>query len=488
MKRTRKVTYRGLGLAAAGILSAAVSASAQTSSTATSATEDWIKKSKKPTDWMIWGADLRLRQEYIHNPNFIEAGKNELNYTRIRDRVWTTITPTDWLQLNARLANEMRIWAKPEQSENLFNYAGTRYSGHLDPVNGDEWILDNLNFNIAPKDWPVSLKVGRQDFMVGGKPEFGSGWILLDGTPLDGSRTYFFDAARLTYDLKECKTTINAIYLEHHANEEAWLHPIDSQWHRRYVAEQDDRGVVLYAINKSLPNTQFDGYFVYTHREREVGTGGLGSGFEGDLFAFGLRASGGIGDHWKYAAELAPEFGHHDDTGEDLTAFGFNGNLAYNFNDEMKNSLSLGLEYLSGDDPNTGTDEAWDPLWGRWPQWSELLVYYTSEFGRPSYWANLIRPSLNWTLSPVKKLEWSNTYSPLLAPENYQNQDAVAAHANFSKSGSFKGHYFQSVLRYAFNQHLRGHLWFEYFIPGDFYNSPQDKDALFLRAEVYLTY
>jgi hypothetical protein len=50
--------------------------------------------------------------------------------------------------------------------------------------------------------------------------------------------------------------------------------------------------------------------------------------------------------------------------------------------------------YLSGD-KDRGTDDndtAWDPLWSRWPQVSELYVYnFTYGVG---YWSNLLYPSL----------------------------------------------------------------------------------------------
>ncbi len=39
---------------------------------------------------------------------------------------------------------------------------------------------------------PLTATVGRQDIIEG------VGWLVMDGTPLDGSRTVYFDAARFT--------------------------------------------------------------------------------------------------------------------------------------------------------------------------------------------------------------------------------------------------------------------------------------------------
>ena len=58
--------------------------------------------------------------------------------------------------------------------------------------------------------------------------------------------------------------------------------------------------------------------------------------------------------------------------------------------------------------------------------------------------------------------------------------------ALFSNSGNFRGHYFQSFLKYKFNQHLNGHLWAEFILPGDFYT--HGNLMTFLRAEIMMTY
>jgi hypothetical protein len=485
MKRIKK-HYRGLGLTAIGVLSAAMTASGQTSPTtaaasttgsqgATSATEDWIKKSKKPTDWMSWGADLRLRQEFVLSPNLVNVGNNEQNYERFRARIWTSVAPVEWMSLNARLAWEARNYLYPDNP--------TSNGVALDQWMMDEFLLDNLNVKITPPEIPVTFTLGRQDFMVAGKPEFGNGWLIGDGSPLDGSRTYYFDAARMTLDLKESKTQVNAMYVYQAGNEDAWLHPINMQDHRYYVSEVNEQSAILYVVNKSLPKTQFDGFFIYTHRDTVSDNARVvaqGDSLQGDMYTFGMRASGDMAEHWKYDVTIAPQFGTR--ANEDVHAFAGNGNMYYNFKDPHNNQLRAGIEYLSGDDPSTANNEGFDILWGRWPQWSELLVYQTVETGRkPSYWSNLLRPHIGYTINPVKKMEYTIDYSPIFAPEN-------AAVAGITDSG-FKGNFLQTVLKYTFNQHVRGHLWAEFFFPGDYYaSSVYTENAMFLRAELFFTY
>ena len=74
---------------------------------------------------------------------------------------------------------------------------------------GMQWrygIFDSMNVQWKqPLGMPATLTVGRQDIFLG------DGWLVGDGTPEDGSFTYFLDSARFTYNLEEQKTTIDAI-------------------------------------------------------------------------------------------------------------------------------------------------------------------------------------------------------------------------------------------------------------------------------------
>lgn len=474
MKRKSRVKYQGLGFAALGVLSAAVSASAQTTQAqATSPTEDWIQKSKKPTEWMSWGADLRLRHEYVMNRNFMNTTGTDLNYQRFRSRLWTTLTPFKGLDFNARLTWEFRNFMKPDPPYNTYAFKGE--GEHLENLELDEFILDTFNLKLSLPEQPWALTIGRQDFMTAGKFDFGDGWLIGDGTPRDGSRTHYFDAARLTYDWKEKNTAFNVIYIDQAAEEDSWMPPIDGKDYRHFSSEQDERGVVLWVSNKSFQDTQVDGFFIYSHRNNEAG------GRDGDIYAFGLRAESKLNDHWNVKGQFAPEFGEINN--RDLAAFGATARVSYAFNDSMKNNVFLGFEYLSGDDDpaSGGDDQGFDPLWGRWPQWSELLSIQGGEFGRSAYWSNLIRPNAGWSLSPFKKVQWINEYSLMFAAEKKNDNPAI-----IDPDGSFKGHLFLSQIRYAHNNHLSARLQAEYLIPGSYYAG--DDDGMFVRAEIYLTY
>src|ERR1039457_1400323 len=110
---------------------------------ALSSTEQTIKDIKNPVSWMAWGADLRLRNEYLYdvitlNPR---ANLNEQDYFRFRGRVWTSLMPLDDLSMNVRLASEPREWMKEA------GYSPMKLSSTQGKVGPDytEGVIDNLN-------------------------------------------------------------------------------------------------------------------------------------------------------------------------------------------------------------------------------------------------------------------------------------------------------------------------------------------------------
>jgi hypothetical protein len=139
----------------------------------------------------------------------------------------------------------------------------------------------------------------------------------------------------------------------------------------------------------------------------------------------------------------------------------------------------VGYEYLSGNDPSSSTNGGFDPLWGRWPQWSELMLYNYSKETRIGEWTNQERLNFGWGCNPSKKIELSADYDALFAPAN-----TFAGKPGFSSDGHFRGHYGQLFFKYKFNDHVNGHLWGEFFVPGSYYTSAKQDPATFLRAEM----
>ena len=302
----------------------------------------------------------------------------------------------------------------------------------------------------------------------------GNRWLFYDGTTADGSRTDFFDAARLTINWQEKNTTFDVIYIDQSPNESRWIPAINSQ--NKPLSEEKVRSAVLYLSNKSFEKTQLDAYVLYK-RDQQV----LLRGNEGHLVAFGARGEKDWGQHWRTRLEFAPELGHKNGTG--LQAFGLNSLVNYYVRDSLDNNFRLSYEYLSGDDPNTKTQEGYDPLWGRRALFSELLGYtfQAENRGRFAEWSNLQRIGTGWSFRPSKELEWLTDYHAVFANEN-----TYRGRAGYSDNGHFRGHLVCGVLKYKLGPHLSGHFWSEFFFPGDYYQAPMGSMATFFRAQLIL--
>jgi len=464
---------------------------------APTAYDKWEKEVKNPTDWLTWGADLRLRNEYFNNALTLNQGaiRHEQDYFRFRERLWTSIMPVTNLSVNARLATEQREWMKPSYSSQY----GTRSGLEERYV-----ILDNANvkWNNA-FDLPLSITAGRQDIMFGDPLNW---WLVADGTPGDGSWTMYFDSIRANYDAKEIKTKFDVVYIYQNALPDEWI-PTIGRSSKNYapgsptvkpysMTEQNEQGVILYVSNKSIKNAQVDGYFIYKRDTRE-----LANGDNADIYTLGSKISGTPSQHWQYSVEGAYQFGSKQDATvgaayinsptdwRDISAYGANAKLTYLFKDKLNNQASLIFEYLSGDDPNTkGTDEMFDILWGRWPRSSELYIYsYIYETsGKIAQLNNTMRIGGSWSFSPIKNMTFSATYNALFAPEEIPTRRIAPAAGLYSQNGNFRGHFLQTVLKHKFNDHVSAHLWGECIWQGDYY---AQRDLMtFLRAEIMLTF
>jgi hypothetical protein len=508
-----------------------VIASAQTNQTTATApaaaplamnsTEQMIQDIKNPFSWLNWGADLRLRNEYFNNAFSLtsdqhlgESGSSPFasvhsqDYFRFRGRLWTSITPIEDLSLNARLAAEPRDFMEPGFSDTYFEQSGMQWR---------YGIIDNLNVQWKkPLALPATLTVGRQDIFLG------DGWLVGDGTPEDGSFTYFLDSARFTYNLEDQKTTIDAIGIVQYARPDAWLPTLgpsttvsDTQLNPGapyghiepfLLTDQNEKGAILWIANKSLPAMNVDAFFIYKHDSAINDFPASLFTDSGDIYTVGSRLSGLLDEHWKYSAEGAYQFGRKQEanlnqggnnpllassaqtTGfRDLSAFGVNSQLSYLFKDAWKDQVNLSFEFLSGDNPSSKGDEMFDVLWGRWPQWSEMYnIYSYIQEARVGQTANLYRVGPTWSVTPTKDLNFSASYYALFADQKVptRDYDEVLGLGNgpFSTTGTFRGHYLQAILKYKFSQHLSGHLWSEFLFPGDYY---VDRGMVtFLRAEL----
>jgi len=458
-----------------------------------SAWDQWVMETKNPVDWLRWGADVRLRNEYVNNALTLSDGgvRHEQDYFRFRERLWVSVMPVTNVSVNTRLAAEEREWMKPSNA------------GQYGPRTGFEeryGILDNAYLkwnNIA--DQPLTLSAGRQDIALGDPDDW---WLVMDGTPGDGSWTFFLDSIRTSYELKDAQTKVDVIYIYQNAKPDEWIPTIGRSSDNTsplgakpyYLTEQNEQGVILYLSNKSVKDMQIDGYFIYKRDAKE-----FANGDNADIYTIGSKITGTPAEHWSYSVEGAYQFGSKQDAmvgadyvnsttaWRDINAYAGKLRVNYLFKDQMQNQVSLVGEFLSGDDPNTkGKDEMFDVLWGRYPRWTELgtWCYAAETAGKYLQMNNLGRVGLNWNVTPVKGINFNAMYNALFAPESTPTR--TIAPTQFSKNGNFRGHYVQGILKYQLNKNVSAQLKGELLWEGDYY---AQRDLMtFVRTEINLTF
>jgi hypothetical protein len=426
-----------------------------------------------------YGANFRLRQEtwdnlfdmsMVDTTGATPYTRPDDNYWRLKTSLWFKADADKQYAFYAKLTNEARYFMETSS-------ATSRPVG----MNKDEIVFDNL-YASANKvaGLPVDLIVGRQDLMT-----YGEGFLIMDGTPVDGSRTYYFNAAKGVVKFGD-NTTVDLIWIADQAYDRALpsLYDEDPQLTnggKRSLNTTDEQGAIAYGRTKIGENLNLEPYYMYKREQTTPLPYGTNGALK--LNTVGVRAVYGFGNGWKLRGEFAHQFGSYDN-GNDRTGDGGYAYISRKYEDiALKPSFELGGAYLSGDDPGTTNKvEAWDPLFSRWPWLSELYVLsYGTETGIVGYWTNLLlyRASFKLALDPETGLELSYNY--LGANENSHSASAPAI---FSADGKKRGDLIQAKLSHKFSKAVDGYLLVEDFVPGNYYADTNRDNAMFIRWEL----
>ena len=442
------------------------------------------------------GADLRIRQEIMHNITGLpgapgammpRAYKKDVNHIRFRPRVWASAS-WDKFTLYGRLVDEFR-------EHIVKNGVPRKYRAYNFP---DEVALDNLYlYGSALFDGFLDFRIGRQDMMVGGHSVFGLDRILCDGAPYVGSRSCYADMARFTFHTsEESKLDAFALYdngrnIYRYGNHNSRGRPMNAI-HPGDSPDMDEWGGGLVWHDSLCERTfPYKVYVVHKHNEAYYAPGRRRMP-DKQLTTVGVDILPEINENLSFELDLADQFGTISDGDRQA-----GGQMAYAAVDFHKSRAEKGLHpyarlsvyYMSGDKHHGkrgNNDTAWDPLWGRWPQDSELFQYGTL-YGL-GYWSNMTYPKLTIGMDIGPHHRVSAYSGPIFAAA----QDH-AGHADGSGESMFKGEL--SAVRYDFpillapknatglkRFEIFGHVMAELFNPGDYYDS--SRPAWFLRWEV----
>ncbi len=414
-----------------------------------------------------WAPYLRLRHEYWRNIfDMDNSAKDNRNFFRVKTSLWGQLDIDDRASLFAKLTNENKSYA-------YFYQPSSRKKGYHYDIN--EVVVDNLYFDLKQVlDIPVDLRLGRQDLMG----SYGENFIFADGTPLDGSRTYYFNAAKASWKIDR-SNTLDFIFIVDNQTDDLLpvVNRIDGE---QQLNSSDEKAYAIYYKSDLSEKLHWEDYYIY---KIEASAGPTSSA---RLTRDGNRLST-LGTYVKYdfspwtlRTQLAGQSGRSGNN--DRQGVGGYIFLDRDFKQAaMSPTLSAGFIYLSGDNPKTSKVEAWDPLFSRFPWISELYVSAWTSETENSYWTNLGVYRTSLVLRPSRKMKLSFFYNFLRANE------LTGVSNMFSGGGKNRGHLYQARADYAFTKNISFYVLGEYLMTGNYYRDKQD-GAVFLRTELQIKF
>ena len=447
-----------------------------------------------------YGASERIRQEIWDNVIDLKTldpktspqpnGLYDRNFFRFKTSLWGNADFNKDVSAYLKLTSEVYYNLGP------YSYPSGSTGKKFVRLDENEMVVDNLYIkanNIF--GLPVDLKIGRQDFL--GPDMYGEGFLLSDGNPNDGSRTYYFNAAKAKWRINE-NHNVDFVYISNQ-DQDTYL----PTWHtaiansptyyknKRILNASDEQAFMVYGRDKINQNLTVEPYYIFK-KEEEISKPPFPIATpELDLNTIGARAVYKA-DPWTFGGEFAYQFGEYDGSksaggyaGQDRKGYGGYIFGKRKFADmKFKPEFELRYVHLSGDDPGTDKNENFDPLFSRAPYWNELLIYtqiyevMRDSGAIPGYWTNtqLFMAKVGMELTPDTKLSLSYQYWRA-------NEDAQSSKTAMFSDGHERGHLPTLFLTHKFNKNIDAFFQYEYFIPGDFY-ADKAQNAQFLRWQL----
>ncbi len=448
------------------------------------------------------GASLRVRQEIwddVVSLNTNPTTQKDRDFFRYRLSLWGRADIGQYLDFFTRITTEPKYYLGPyHPADNGTWHDRSNLGQYLDP---DEVIVDNLYVSGKKLlNGKLDVRIGRQDFL---SPSdiYGEGFLLTDGTPGDGSRTFYFNAAKARLNISP-DNSVDLVYIDDPETDTFMpsLHPaitgnslyVDN---KKLLTTSDEQAIMIYSRNKLGQYFTFDPYLI-----RKTERGFISAGVNNPnltLNTFGGRATF-TADGWRAKAELARQVGHYDgiptgQTGATRTGLGGYAFGGYKFEKTPgKPEFDLGVVYLSGDNPKDPSKRtAWDPLFSRNPYWNELYIYtlinetvkkYSGPV--PGYWTNMVIYMIKGKVNIAEKTSLTMTYQYITAPDSTPSTGTYAlSSTEYTNQGKVRGSLPTAILNHTFCKNVDGMLQLEYFVPGSFYQS-STHDALFFRWQL----
>jgi hypothetical protein len=364
----------------------------------------------------------------------------------------------DWLKLYGELQDAREIDSR-------------RVPPNLNPEE-DTADLRQGWFELANyKEFPVGLKVGRQELAYGDERLIGAfDWNNVGRV---------FDAVKLRWQAGHCSLDFfaaNVVAVDDNTFDDKpdWADDFFGLYGRTTAVTNHVWD--LYALFRDKADAQFLG------AQRQIYT--LGTRFE---------ATPALAP-WDYSVEFAGQFGHVQTPGAqfgetstgwaDHRAFAGVIGAGYTFGHEWKPRVGIEYNYASGDsNPTDGTDETFDNLYPT----NHKFYGYIDLFS----WKNVHNPHLTLSCQPHKKLKVQLDAHAFWLDDTqdawYRANGAAIRRDATGASGAFVGSEIDVTAIYTPHKRVKVQAGYSHFFTGDFVHDtgPSD-DANFLYTQVAL--
>lgn len=399
-----------------------------------------------------WGPYVRVRHEFYGNTGDLNSRTgDDSSFMRFKESLWAQTDISDAYSVYVKLSNESRSYFFRDDGGNSM-------------YDINEAIFDNLYIDIKkPMGMPVDFRIGRMDLTPGA---YGDGFIFGDGTPGDGSRTYYFNAAKANWTINPANK-LEFIYIKNDRYD-SFLPVMNEVVGRTRLNSSREEAYSLYHRLDVCKSFRMENYYVWKYEAASNTPLYAAEDYLHTLGAFGKYMMGPL----SFRGQFAYQF---DNQGADFrSGFGW-----YLFADaafketKWTPGLTAGYYSLSGDDRTTTKIEAFNPLFSRFPQFSDALaLLFAREGVGIGYCTNMNLIRVGGSINPIKPTKISAFYNILTA-----NQ------ATFG-NGKDRGTLMQVRIDQAINKYLSAFLFVESFTPGNFYAASSQDKATFSRAEV----
>jgi hypothetical protein len=424
------------------------------------------------------GADLRVRHEMYDNipgnPNggilLNSARSKYTGHMRFRPRVWGEVKfgqDNTW-RIFGRVVDELRWYIKPDKDTHTFP---------------GELLLDNLFIEAHSLfDGFVDFSFGRQDIYG----LYGLDHIFADGTPGDGSRSLFSDVARMTFNFTD-ESKLDVFFLYNNDDNiircgtERSSHICMTGLGGGAEPEMDDMGYGAVYSSKVLDDVDYQIFAIEKYTRAYHRKGIKYPSARRDLIGFKVVPK--LTENLSLQVEAMGQIGKKD-SGEHISAW--SSYLGANWKgeiDSLKPFLKVGLHMMSGDKnaaDEEGGNHAWDPMWSRAANDSDMFLYGTHY--AQAWWSNMMLLKISGGIDFGGKRKLTLSSAPVFA----HRRDGVGG-----GDGNFKGLLSQARFEFPIlvadkkageRLEISSHISGELFNPGDYYET--DKPGWFARWQV----